>query len=111
MKSDEKKSSFCRRYLKTVIGAIAISFTVGFLFALFSATKKLGSLKIGDYPEMPQDEINKQYAEQFPSVIFDSILLFLVLWLLFSIFYLLVHFKLKHNINLILEIWHYFRRK
>ena len=107
MRKDEKKVSLIRRYLKTIMASVISAFSIGFAVPLWIATSKLNSIKVGEYPGMPQDQINKQYDEVLPSVILDSILLCLAITLFASIPFLLLRFKQNHNINLFREFMKY----
>jgi len=40
--------------------SLSYAFFIGFAVALWPATYKLSRIKAGEYPGMPQDEINKQ---------------------------------------------------
>ena len=69
MTKKEKKASLLRRYNKTIVFSLSYALFIGFAVALWPATYKLSRIKAGEYPGMPQDEINKQYQEVLPSVI------------------------------------------
>ena len=111
MSKNKKKVSFLRRYLNAIVVSFFSAFVVGFLIPLWIAVGKLNSIKVGEYPGMPQDEINKQYQEVLPSVIQDSILMCVVITILASIPTLLIRFKISHNINLFSELVRYLRNR
>ena len=111
MRKDEKKVSLVQRYLNAIVVSIFSAFVVGFLIPFWIAVDKLNSIKVGEYPGMPQDQINKQYDEVLPSVIQDSILMCLVITILALIPCLLIRFKVSYNINLFSEFAQYLRKR
>lgn len=111
MKNDEKKVSFFRQYVKTIVASIIFAFNIGFIVPWWIAVDKLNSIKAGEYPDMPQDQINKQYDEALPSVILESIVMFLVIAIVVSIPILLLRFKQNHDINLLSEFTQYLRKR
>ena len=111
MENKEKKISFFRHYLKTIVFSFSSAFSIGFGVSLWTATYKLSRIKIGEYPGMPQDQINKQYYEVLPYVILDSILIFLAITIPVSILTLFLKFKYSHNINLYHEFFKKVRKR
>lgn len=111
MRKDEKKVSFFRRYLKVIVSSFISAFLIGFLVPFWIAISKLKSIKAGEYPGMPKDQIDKQYNEALPSVIQDSILMCFVIMIVVLIPILLIRFKVSHNINLLSEFMQFSRNK
>lgn len=108
---DVKDVSFLRRYRPEFLASIISAFSIGFAYALWTATFKLSSIKAGEYPGMPKDQIDKQYQEALPSVILDSILMFLLITVVVFIPVLFIRFKISHNINVFSEFMSYLKSK
>lgn len=111
MNKQSNKVSFRSKYLKTILLSINPAFLIGYGVGLWTGTYKLSRIKSGEYPGMPQEQINQQYNDALPTVITESIVWGLVLTLILSIPLLYWRFKTIHAINIFSEVLLYFKRE
>jgi len=109
MRNIERNERSYKRYDTIIIVSIFSGFSVGFLAAFWTATYKLSRLKLGDDPDMAQDQINAHYNSEMPSVILNSSFIGLAIMILASIVSLFIRFKYYHNIIVFREVMQYFK--
>lgn len=111
MKEAKMISGLISRYLKTIVSSIILALYIGFIAPFLLAVSKLNRIKVGEYPDMPRELIDKQYQEALPTVIIESMVMFLLISILVFIPALFIRFKQINDINLYQEIKQYVRKR
>ena len=92
------------KYRKTIIRPILNAYQWALLFSWFPALYKIKSLDIGEYAEEPVEVISARMQEMRSAIIWEAVVRFFLLTIIFYFLFLFYWFKRNHNINLIQKL-------
>ena len=112
---DMKRKSFLKnlftKYTKTITYSIINAFSCAFIYAFWSASYKILSIKAGEFPEESKNIIKERLVEVLPSIIVESIIKCLIIMIILIIPLLIYRFRIDNKINLFHEFNLYLKEK